>query len=54
MNMQEFRDSIKRQNLRIMGIDEGEEVQAKGIGNILNKIITENLPNLKKVLPIQV
>jgi hypothetical protein len=29
-------------------------VQAKGIHNILNKIITENFPNLKKVLPIQV
>jgi hypothetical protein len=28
-NMQEFTDSIKRPNLRIMGIEEGEEVQAK-------------------------
>jgi hypothetical protein len=36
-----------------MGIEEGE-VQAKGIHNIVNKIITENFPNLKKVLPIQV
>jgi hypothetical protein len=27
--MQEFTDSIKRPNLRIMGIEEGEEVQAK-------------------------
>jgi hypothetical protein len=34
-----------------MGIEEGEEVQAKGIHNIFNKIITENFPNLKKVLP---
>jgi hypothetical protein len=37
-----------------MGIEEGEEVQAKGICNIFNKIITENCPNLEKVLPIQV
>jgi hypothetical protein len=37
-----------------MGIEEGEEVQAKGICNIFNEIITENSPNLKKVLPIQV
>jgi hypothetical protein len=37
-----------------MGIVEGEEVQAKGICNIFNKIITENFPNLEKVLPIQV
>jgi hypothetical protein len=29
--MQEFSDSIKRPNLRIMGIGEGEEVIAKGI-----------------------
>jgi septal ring factor EnvC (AmiA/AmiB activator) len=27
--MQELTDSIKRSNLRIMGIEEGEEVQAK-------------------------
>jgi hypothetical protein len=29
--MQELSDTIKRPNLRIMGIEEGEEVQAKGI-----------------------
>jgi hypothetical protein len=28
--MQELSDSIKRPNLRIMGIEEGEEVQPKG------------------------
>jgi chromosome segregation ATPase len=28
-NMQELTDSIKRSNLRIMGIEEGEEVQAR-------------------------
>jgi hypothetical protein len=37
-----------------MGIEEGEEVQAKRICNILNKIITENFPNLEKTMPIQV
>jgi hypothetical protein len=52
--MQELTDSINRPNLRIMGIEEGDKVQAKGICNIFNKIITENFPNLKKVLPIQV
>jgi hypothetical protein len=36
------------------GIEEGEEVQAKGIYNIFNKIITENFPNLEKTMPIQV
>jgi hypothetical protein len=31
-----------------MGIEEGEKVQTKGIGNILNKIITENFQILRK------
>jgi hypothetical protein len=52
--MQELTDSIKRPNLRIMSTEEGEKVQAKGIHNIVNKIITENFPNLKKAMPIQV
>jgi hypothetical protein len=52
--MEEHTDSIKRPNLRIMGIEEGEEVQAKGICNIFNKIKTENFPNLKKLLSTQV
>jgi hypothetical protein len=46
-NMQELIDFIRRPNLRIMGIEEGEEVQAKVIHNIFNKIITENFPNLE-------
>jgi hypothetical protein len=51
--MQELTKSIKRPNLRIVGIEEGEEVQAKGICNVFNKIITENFPNLEKNIPIQ-
>jgi predicted nuclease with TOPRIM domain len=51
--MPELTDSIKRPKLRIMGLEEGEEVQAKGIRNIFNKIITENFPNLEKTIPIQ-
>jgi hypothetical protein len=50
--MQELSKSSKRPNLRIMSIEEGEEVQAKGIHNIFYNIITENFPNLMKVLPI--
>jgi hypothetical protein len=53
-NMQELTNTIKRPNLRIMGIEEGEEVQVKGICNIFNKIITEKFPNLEKGMPIQV
>jgi hypothetical protein len=32
-----------------MDIEEGEEVQPKGISNIFNKIITENFTNLMKI-----
>jgi glutamyl-tRNA reductase len=53
-NIQELTSSIKRPNLRIMGTEEREEVQAKGIHNIVNKIIKENFLNLEKVMPIQV
>jgi chromosome segregation ATPase len=53
-NMQELTNSIKRPNMRIMNSEEGKEVQAKGIHNIVNKIITENIPNLEKVMTIQV
>jgi hypothetical protein len=40
--------------MSIVGIEEGEEVQAKGICNRFNKIITENFPNLVKTISIQV
>jgi chromosome segregation ATPase len=52
-NMEELTNSIKRPNMRIMGFEEGEEVEAKGIHNIFNKTITENFPNLEKTMPIQ-
>jgi hypothetical protein len=45
---------VKRPNLTIMGVEEGEKVQAKGIRNIFNKIITENVPNLEETMQIQV
>jgi hypothetical protein len=53
-NMQELTNSIRKPNPRIRGLEKGEEVQTKGIHNMFNKIITENFPNLEKVLPIQV
>jgi esterase/lipase len=51
-NMQELIDTIKRPNLTIMGMEE-EEVEAKKICNILNKIITENILNLEKIYPFR-
>jgi hypothetical protein len=31
-----------------MGVEEGEEIQTKGISNLFNRIIAEKFPNLKK------
>jgi hypothetical protein len=49
--MQELRDSIKRPNLKNIGI-KGEEVHARRICNIFTKIITEYFPNLEEDLHI--
>ena len=43
---------MKRPNLKIIGIEEGEESQLNGSENIFNKIIEENFPNLKKEMAI--
>jgi len=50
-NIQEIQDSMRRSNLRIIGIEESENSQLKGPVNIFNKIIEENFPNLKKEMP---
>jgi hypothetical protein len=46
--MQDIWDTTKRQNLWIIGIEEGEEIQTNAIDNLFNKIINENFPNLRK------
>jgi hypothetical protein len=51
-NSQEIQDTVRRPNLRIIGIQEGEDSQLQGPVNIFKKIIDENFPNLKKVMPI--
>jgi hypothetical protein len=51
--MQELSDSTKRPNLRIMGIEEEEEVQAKEI-IIFKKNNMRKFPKYQKYLPIQV
>jgi hypothetical protein len=45
---------MKSPNIRIIGIEEGEEFQFQGPENIFNKIIEEKLPNLKKEIPINI
>ena len=51
-NIQVIQDTMRRPNLRIIGIDENEDFQLKGPANIFNKIIEENFPNIKKEMPM--
>jgi hypothetical protein len=44
----------EKTNLRIIGIEEGQESHSQGPENILNKIIEDNVPNLKKEMPINI
>jgi hypothetical protein len=44
---------MKTPNLRIIGIEEGEDSKFKGLENIFNKIIEENFLNLKKEMAIE-
>jgi hypothetical protein len=52
-NIQEIQDTMRRPNLRIIGIEESKDPQLKGPANIFNKILEENSPNLKKQMKIQ-
>jgi hypothetical protein len=45
---------MRRSNLRIIGIEESEDSQLKGPINIFNKTIEENVPNLKKEMPMNI
>ena len=45
-NMQDLWDNIKHSNLCTIGIP--EEEREKGIQNVFEEIMAENLPNLKK------
>jgi uncharacterized coiled-coil protein SlyX len=53
-NIHEIKCTMRRPNLRIIGIEESEDSQLKGPVNIFNKIIEENFPNLKKEMPINI
>ena len=43
-NIQEIQDTLRRPNLRIIGVDENEDFQLKGPVNMFNKIIEEKFP----------
>ena len=52
--IREMRDNMKRNNIRIIGIPEGEE-EEQWIENLFEKVMMENFPNLRreKVTQIQ-
>jgi hypothetical protein len=47
-NMQDIWDTMKRTNLQIMSVEEGEEIQTKSIDKLFNRMIAENIPNPEK------
>jgi hypothetical protein len=53
-NSQEIQDTMRRPNLRIIGVDENEDCQLKEPANIFNKIIDENFQYLKKEMPMKI
>jgi hypothetical protein len=53
-NIQEIQGTMRRPNLRIIGIDKKEDIQLKGQVNIFNKIMKENFSNLKKEMPMNI
>ena len=46
-------DNFKHSNIYIIGVPEGEEKE-QDIGNLFEKILKENLPNLVKEIDMQV
>jgi hypothetical protein len=53
-SIQKIQDTMRRPNLRIIGINENDYVSLKGPVNTFNKIIEENFPNLKKEMPMNI
>ena len=53
-NLQELWDIMKRPNWRIIGIEEGTEIQTKGMNNLFNEIISEKFSNLKNEMENQI
>ena len=52
-NISSLWDNFKRSSIRIIGVPEGEEKEQE-IGNLLEKIMIENFPNLLKERAIEV
>ena len=54
MDIEEISANLKRENLRIIGIEEGIEAKTKGINNLFREVILENFPNIEKEVNTQV
>ena len=52
-SLRDFCDTIKLNNICIIGVPEGEE-REKGFENVFEEIMTENFPNLVREVDIQV
>ena len=52
-SLRDLWDNIKRNNIRIIGVPEGEE-REKGPEKIFEEIIVKNFPNMGKEIAIQV
>ena len=50
--IKEIQDTMRRPNLRIMGIEKCKDLHLEEPVNIFNKVIEEALPNLKKEIPM--
>ena len=51
--LRERQDNMKHNNIRIIGIPEGEE-EEQGIQNLFEKVMMENFPNLMREEATQV
>ena len=51
-SLRNLQDILKRSNIRIIGVPEGEEEEQK-IDNLFEKIMKENFPNLAKEIDFQ-
>jgi hypothetical protein len=52
-NIQEIQNILRKSNL-VLGIEKSEDSQLKGPVNIFYKIIEENIPKLKKEMPMNI
>ena len=54
MDIEEISASLKKTNIRIIGIEEGLEAETKRINNLLREVILENFPNIEREVDTQV